>query len=330
MEQKTQKQLSKIPGISKIHFTDESLIRKAFINDFAQYSNSWLYVLRASHCEHGQDGYKFINEDLLAIIGYRNGIFYITPISDKTRGIQLQNLCQQISNITSKKIILKKYSQQSYPFIKYKHDQQPAKYNLFEDDLFPETILNLSRLFITQQGEINPLAKKFIRKVKRFKKLNINYEIINDIKKIPLQKIKSFLKRDPKKYASFAAIIKYLYLHCKDPRYKIMIFLQNNKVQGLYISEIFSLTEAGLYCAVTAKDKPGITEWMDYYFLKNIFIKGIRTVYIGGSDSKGVETYIAKLLPSKPDYSVQAVQYDNSLKSTKFIKNNSFNITSIN
>ncbi|MBU3978381.1 hypothetical protein KJ980_07265 [Patescibacteria group bacterium] len=314
MVQNVEKKLLKIPEISKLQFTDELLFRKAFQKESLQYARSWLYVLRAAHCKFGKMGYKFISKELLAVIGYRHNIIYITPIFDKTQGIKLQQLCQKILYTTNRQIIIKKFSQQAYPYVKYSQKDQHITEGLFEDESHPETILKLSKLFTNLEGDINPSAKKFIKQIKRFEKLNMHYEIIDSATLIPQQKIKQFLNKDPEKYASYSALIKYLYQQRKNNRYKLMIFLHNKKIQGLYVSEIFSSTKAGLYCAVTSKDKPGITEWMDYCFLRQMHHKRIHTIYIGGAETKGIKTYCTKLLPSKPKYTVMAIGFNNSTK----------------
>ncbi len=321
MLENTGKKILKIPGISKLQFTDEPLLHKVFQKNPIQYARSWLYILRAAHCKYGRKGYKFINEEFFAIIGYRHDTFYITPILDKTQGIKLQQLCQKILTLTNSQIIIKKFSQRSYPYMKYSEKDQLKTDSLFEDESYPETVLKLPKLFTNLEGDINPLAKGFIKRVKRFEKLNIHYEIIDSVTLIPQQKIKQFLNKDTEKYASYSAIIKYLYQYGENHHYKLMIFLHNQKIQGLYIYEIFSSTKVGLYCAVTSKDKPGITEWMDYYFLRQMHYKKIHTVYIGGAENQGIKNYCTKLLPSKPEYTVMAIYFDNPTKKTELTRN---------
>ena len=111
-------------------------------------------------------------------------------------------------------------------------------------------------------------------------------------------------------YASYLPIVSYLVKHKNNNRYKTIAFLYENKIHGIYISEIFTPTKLGLYCAVNSKDRPGSTEWMDWYFFKKMFFEGIQTVYLGGAENKGVDYYIKKLLPDKPSYLTETVEYD--------------------
>jgi hypothetical protein len=308
MPQTIEKILIKIPGISPLTFEDEIMLRDVFSKNSVHYSQSFLYLLRASHSENGSLGYKYIDKEIKAIIGYRKTMIYLTPLKDSTQGQKLQQLCEELTQKTGCRILLKKFSQKKYP--KLKNIQRADSTNdMLEDDTYPETILNLPKLFITPEGTVNRKAKRFFRKVKRFKKLNMHLDIIDDLSLVPLKNVDTFLKRDEKKYASFHPIITYLYIHGQNNKYQITIFLYKNRVQALYIVEKFSSTQAGLYCGVTAKNKPGITEWMDHFVFQEMFFEGIKTVYLGGSENAGIYYFVNKLLPEKPKYFVQTMEY---------------------
>ena len=302
--------LEVISGISSLQLTDAALLQKSFARDTIYYSKSFLYILRASHGDNGSLGYKYISHDLVAVLGYRNNIIYLTPIKDETKGERLQQLCQEIVRQIHCRVILKKFSKDTYPLMKNKHTNI-SEYER-EDDAYPEKLLRLSSLF-TPQGEINPRAKQFNRKVKRFEKLGITFDIVENITHIPKQQIEQFLKMTPEKFANYLPMITYLYAHGKDSRYKMMVFLHKNIVHGVYISDTLSQKEVGLYCSVGAKNNPGSTEWMDWYFFRNLFFEGIQTIYFGGAETKGVDCYIKKLLPDKPSYFVETVEYIDNL-----------------
>lgn len=304
-----EKQLQTIKGISRLTYADEELFRLSFPKDSVQYVRSFLYLLRASHGEDGSLGFKYTSNNLIAVIGFRNKKIYVTPIIDVSLGSQLQELCQKVATITATQVFIKKYSPQAYPHIKsVKSISSKAK--VLEDDAYPETVLNLQRLFSDMNGKVNSSAAKFSKQLRRFNRLGITYEIAERITAENLPKIMTFLKKDPDKYSNYLPVINYLYKYGKKIRYKVMIFLHNDEVEGVYIVEFFSLTDSGLYCAVTAKNRPGITEWMDWYFFKMLYNEGVKNIYFGGSETKGVAYYIKKLNPINPSYFVETVQFD--------------------
>ncbi len=303
-----EKNLLSIDGISRFKFEDDKLLKSLLLKNPVQYARSFLYLLRASHGDRGLLGYKYVNPNLIAIIGYRNNIIYVTVVMDKTQGVVLKQICKEISNRTSCQILLKKFTQEKYP--KMNPIQKPKlSENELEDDSYPETMIDLPTLFIKPEAHINPKASRFIKKVKRFEKFNIEIKILEDLSHIALSRIKKYLMTDYDKYINYLPIITYLYHHRKDDLYKIMIFSDNLKIIGLYIAEILSKDELGLYCAVNLKYKPGSTEWMDWYFFKKMFHDGFKKIYFGGAETAGVDYYIKKLLPSNPDYHVETVEY---------------------
>lgn len=308
-----EKRLLSIKGVSQLTFQDEQFLRLAFPKDSIRYARSWLYLLRASHGEKGNLGYKYRDKDFVAIIGYRNNVVYITPVSDNTQGLKLKKLCDKIFlNIKSRIIIKKYHSAPSTLKAKSKRTSQ-----LLEDDLYPETMLQLNKLFISLKGELNPAAKRLIQKERKFEKIKDEFAIYDDITKVSKSEIIQFLSCDKFKLASYLPLIDYIYEHQNDIRYKILLFIKEKKLQGLYIGEIFSLTELGLYCALTSKNIPGITEWMDTVFFRKMLQEGFQNIYLGGSESEGIAKYILKLLPYNTSYHVYTFHYEDLFKQKK-------------
>jgi len=305
-----EEKLLTIPGVSPLTYEDEQMLRDSFSKKSIQYAHSFLYFLRASHGKHGSLGYKFISKEIKTIIGYRNNIIYITPICDTTQGEKLAIFCDKIFQKTGSCILLKKFSKRKYPKLHFA-DSIKLTADELEDDTCPETVLNLPTLFVTPEGAINRKAKRFFRKVKRFKKLNLHFDIIEDLTQIPIENVIKFLKEDDGKSESFLPIVTYLYSHGQDDRYETTIFLHKGIVQGLYIIEKFSPKEVGLYTAVTTKNQPGITEWMDHHVFQEMFFEGIQKIYFGGAENEGIDYYIKKLLPERTKYFVQTVAYKN-------------------
>jgi hypothetical protein len=300
--------LLQIPGVSRLSFKDEELIRAALSVQPKHYAHSWLYILRACHVNNGELGFKYVSPEMIVLIGYRHDFLYVTPLFDITGGAKLQLFCDLLFDTTNRPILLKKIHQNVFavvPTLQIAHNYLPL-----EDDTCPETILQLQKLFISPEGDINPVAKKLARRAQSFEKKKVAFRVIEDITEVPFEKLQRFLAHDTEKYASYLPIVKYLYTQKPSKyKYRVMVFLYHGRIRGLYIMEVLSMTEYGLYGGITSKDVGGITEWMDIHVFRRLFLEGVRVVYLGGAENRGIAEYINKLVPYRPSYFVQTLQY---------------------
>lgn len=301
--------LLQLPGVSRLSFKDEHLIRAALSAQSMQYAHSWLYILRAAHVNNGEMGFKYVSTEMVAVIGYRHDFLYVTPLFDTSSGARLRRLCDLLFDTLSCPILLKKVHQKSFeqiPIPEVAHNYLPL-----EDDSCPETVLHLQKLFISSDGDINPVAKKLARRARTFEEKNTIFRIVEDITEVPFEKVRRFLAQDIEKYASYLSIVKYLYTQRSNKyKYRVVVFLHRGRIRGLYMMEVLSMTEYGLYGGITSKDVGGITEWMDIYLFKRLFFEGVRIIHLGGAESKGIAEYIAKLIPYRPSYTVQTLLYE--------------------
>ena len=258
-------------------------------------------------------GYKYVSHDLVAAIGYRHGHLYVTPVRDTTGGVKLRRLCGALFDATKTPILLKKiqrhaFEQMVFP-VDLPHDDLPL-----EDDSCPESVLHLRKLFVSPAGDVNPVAKNLIRRARAFENAGIQLHPLDDITQVPFEELERFLARDPVKYANYLPIVTYLYAQRPDRyKYQVMVFTDGSRIRGLYMTEVLSLTELGMYGGITSKDASGLTEWMDLHFFRKVFSEGIRTVHLGGAESNGVAQYVGKLLPYRPSYFAQTIRFDSAL-----------------
>ncbi|HEU5121837.1 MAG TPA: GNAT family N-acetyltransferase [Candidatus Saccharimonadales bacterium] len=266
-------------------------------------------MLRAAHINNGEMGFKYVSPEMVALIGYRHDFMYVTPLFDTTGGVKLRQFCDLLFDITDCPILLKKIHQKAFeqvPIVQTMHNYLPL-----EDDTCPETVLHFQKLFINADGDINPIAKKLARRARSFEQKNITFRIIEDITELPFEKLRRFIAADKEKYASYLPIVKYLYTQKPNQyKYRVMVFLHRGRIKGLYMLEVLSITEYGLYGGITSKDIGGITEWMDIYVFKQLFLQGVRVLHLGGSESRGIAEYINKLIPHRPSYFVQTLLYE--------------------
>ena len=293
-------------NISRLFPTDADLFRKAFQKEELCYSNSWLYILRSTRDNQGGFGYKFVGRETLMGIGYRNNTLYIVRPTGSGRFKTVLDLCSEIYNTLQCRVVLKKIDQELYKqlsatglFQEYTGD--PA---LFEEEAFPEHVLQLEKLF-PKNGGIENQSLPLLKKVRRFEKSPIR--LFSSSEPAIIASCSGFERLfgpNPDKYKSYRQIIEEVgSLGAKDNKYKIRAYFDESQtLHGLYISELLGKESRGLYCAVSSKSFPGITEYMDYGFFRETFSEGTHFLYLGGSETQGVDAYIKKLLPIAPSY----------------------------
>ena len=313
-------------GISNLAHTDADLFRRAFREEPTYYCNSWLYILRSARADQGNPGYKFVGKDALIAIGYRDQTVYLVHPLGKNRFVETLALCQEFHDSMRCPIILKKIDPELYAYLRsselfQKQRYAPISYDetflkypgtmlLLEEEAFPEHTLHLNDLYGSVAGAYHP-SDSFIRKVKRFEKNAVTLLSSNDCMNIENMSGFSTLFADhSEKYESYLQMIREVNSHDeRDNRYQICTYYDAYKtLHGLYISETFSDGNMGLYCAVSSKAFPGITEWMDYHFFQQLYQDGIQYLYLGGSETSGVDAYVKKLFPSTPPYLLRHMQ----------------------
>jgi hypothetical protein len=301
-----------VPNLTALTFDDESVVHAALRGSQWRYSSSWLYTLRTSHVEHGLAGYKYISNDLVAFVGFRHNCLYVTAAYDLTHGVALHKLCRTLVKVTGARIILKKFSDELYNQCPYEEISNSV---LREDDTCPETKIELQKLFIGPDLHINPVTRKLARRARAFEQREMRLDIVTDIQQVPLAALELFLAQDINKYASYIQILRYLAERPENIyQYRTMVFLSKGVVRGLYMAEVLSLTDLGLYGAITSKDIGGITEWMDIYFFRAMIEHGTQTIFLGGAENSGIAQYITKLIPYKPFYATRAVLFNSQLR----------------
>jgi len=295
-------------GFSRLSPADTDFFHELFQKEEVCYANSWLYLLRAARDDQGDLGYKFVGKSLVAGIGYRNGSFYIIrPIGGASRYDELIDLCMRIYENFRSPIILKKIDQVLYNQFSeaqsFGIDRDSLE--LFEEEAFPEHVLQLGRLF-EPTGEMKRHLQPFLKKVRRFEGQTRLWAVRNAAWK-ELESNPGFwgvFGYNPDKYKSYMQILKEASAARGDHRrYRNCAYYdERGTLHGLYVSELYQPGIMGLYCAVSARSFSGITEWMDYDFFQQLFQEGIHTLYLGGSETEGVHGYVQKLLPVVPSY----------------------------
>lgn len=310
-------QLPTLSGaISRLAAGDAETFRRAWGQEAACYAHSWLYLLRTTRDDDGEAGYKFVGRETVMGIGYRNHTIYIVHPLGPGRFMETQDLIEELQTCVQGSIILKKLDQELYDTLSSRNPFQPCASGscLFEEEAFPEHILPLSRLYDAEDG-LYQRPIPLIKKVKRFERSGLRLMAQTDISDIESRSgFRHLFGPDPDKYRSYLPIIREVAARgADDGIYTACAYCDEvGTMHGLYIGERLEKQSMGLYCAVSSRTSPGITEWMDYDFFRQIFAAGIDRLYLGGSETAGVHAYVQKLLPIRPSYLQRPLLYNDS------------------
>lgn len=293
-------------NISRLSPADAEVFRNAFQQEAECYANSWLYLLRSTRNDDGESGYKFVGKETYMGIGYRNNTIYVVHPVGPGRFEETKDVVEALHQSIPYPIILKKVDQELYAYLSSTGLFQPYTdaSPLYEEEAFPEHVLPLPRLY-DSAGGLYHRSIPFTRKVRRFEKTAIQLLTQTDISGLESRPgFRDLFGVHPNKYGSYLQIIREVSSQGpNNDKYKACAYYEEEgTIRGLYIAERLKERSAGLYCAVVARLAPGMTEWMDHDFFQRVFDDGITTLYLGGSETAGVNTYVKKLLPIEPPY----------------------------
>jgi hypothetical protein len=112
------------------------------------------------------------------------------------------------------------------------------------------------------------------------------------------------LANDQARFSAYYEMVRAVGERQLDPTISTLGFrIQNDSSdtwQGLYIVQRLTDRLGGLYCGLSAKSSPGITEWMDVTVCRWLLQRGFGALLLGGAETPGVRQYIAKLHPRSP------------------------------
>ena len=308
--------LSRLPNVTPINNGDYSLFQEYFNNENTCHANSWLYMLRATRDDRGNPGYKYFGRGVLIGIGLRNDTIYLTRPMGKKRHDVIVDLCRQLDHPT---IILKRLDSDLYYGLKDTgHFADVRNHNILEDDAYPETIVEVEKIITSDEksGHADKLRKKARGFEQHFNKLFVKTEVTEKDLNPLLSALLRMADNVPDKYTSYAHMMKDLLQNRKTSKeFNFFVYYMGKEIHGIDIVEFLDPDSVGLYCAVTSKAFPGITEWIDYDFFGRIFSMGVKRVYLGGSETQGVYQYIRKLSPSFPSYKMYSLKYSSISRS---------------
>jgi len=304
-----------LPELCPLTWKDAELFRTQFKQKAVCYANSWLYILRSARDDQGNLGLKFQDANSLFSVGLRNHTLYIINPSGNGVTHKILKICDAVLETESQitEIVIKKTSEQiskellETTLFALASKNQSA---LLEDELFPENVLDLELTF-PSGSKINSKAENLRKKFRSFEKTGVKIYRHDNLQSLGnntlYSGLRSLSRTNHNKWLAYKSIVDEV---CTNPSfYKASIFTHNEKIHGIYISEIFQNDNAGLYCALTSREYQGMTEWMDVVFFQSLLNSGVKKLYLGGSETEGVHVYIKKLLPQPVTYNMFPLTY---------------------
>ena len=279
------------------------------------YQDGWLYPLRAARQSHGERGFLLYDSNWSFALGYRANHFVIVRPRGNTCFSEFLQFCTLLNKKTSLSLVLKGCTSELYTFLRktrfFKTRDEVKNKSVFEDEAYPEKLLNLSTVLT------NP-SKAWRRKIMRFHKTSgdsLNCVDIHEYFK-DYDQVNVLFSWKREQSNAYREIIKEI-INSPDnnPLFLGKAYIHENRVHGLYVAERLNERVWGLYCAIGSRCTPGITEWMDYHFFNLIYKLGGQLLLLGGSENLGVSRYVSKLNPESPGFSTYPMYLpSNSIK----------------
>jgi hypothetical protein len=274
-----------------------------------RYADSWLYALRVTRSDSGGPGMAAGRGNIMIGVGVRGAAVHLLLLHPpRTRDdlVDLTYLCEALQEtFPGRSIILRKVPQAlasrlqeiSAAWIDAHRFVSPSD---LEDDAIDETVCDLDVLESWLKSD-NHVGKALRSRCRRFARNNMALETIvpdklsQDVLATALTRV---AKADPVKVAAYTRMLGGAALST-DPAVTVTVFAHNGEYHGLYLTHMLTVGSAGLYCALSSRAVPGITEWMDTMVFRELHERGVGDLYFGGSETAGVARYVSKF-PVRP------------------------------
>lgn len=283
--------------------------------DSEDFSNSWFYTMQSTIF----GAYKYYDEKTLISFTTKTPNetpFAITDYLGENALEKAFELGKKLKEISGKQVIFKNLTKAQAEKLKklgcedYRKGDYWNKFYKYDDDTFPETIIDLKELVSLKGNDLKRLryrVNSFYKNDYRVENYSSEYSevaigIIEKWLKLIEQRFEEYLKEDKIILHSAEIHKKFLELintgEANDSLAKI-IFL-NKKPVALAIGYKISDKTFGLYTNVAVDDTiKGLSETIIYELLKTAYEKGYSYANLGGSEFKSLLNYKDKFKPLK-------------------------------
>lgn len=292
------------PGLltSPLILADRHLLRGSHYDGRSFYSGSWLYVLRTCTDDRGQLGFKLGAPGLVAAVGQTGPVLPVATLRyDRltSAAVGLRSIYNGlVTEFQAAMPILKRLPEELAAAVLSQGDYtalpEGLPLELALDDSFPETAVDLGALLARPPATL-------ARKTARFETSSLT--LTKQTGGVPEDVAHRALRRlawgRPQLIRAYRWMVYEALLH-RSPRYSVWFFWnadEPTEPHGLYLADRLAPDCAGLYCGLSSRAAPGITEWMDMEVCRDLHDAGVTKLLIGGSETPGVESYTRKLNP---------------------------------
>jgi len=322
-------ELSKVTHVSKITQKDKKLFESFYKKNknSLDFSNSWLYTIQSTIF----GAFKFYDGETLIPFTTKkpNELPYAIVQYLGHHAIQKAfKLAKILSQISHQEVIFKNLTESQFKSLHasgctdYKKGDYWNKFYKYDDDTYPETIIDLKDLislrggqFKTMRYRVNYFVKRYNHTVKNYShkdSLKEGREVIEKWKGVILQRYSDYLKEDQ------------MILHSADIHNKFLVLVNSGKVGKGCISKIiyadgepvalgvaYKISDVciGLYTNVTTKDLKGLSERIIFELLKEALKQGYKYANLGGSEFESLLKFKDKFKPIKYIQKTHAVLY---------------------
>ncbi len=322
-------ELLKIKNISKIDLNDKNLFESYYRKNknSQDFSNSWLYTIQSTIF----GAFKFYDGKTLIPFTMKKPnelpyaiVQYLGPQAIQKAFKLGKVLCEN----SKRQVIFKNLNKNQFKSLQklgctdYKKWDCWNKFYKYDDDTYPETIINLKDLIALKGSQLKTIryrANYFINhynyKVKNYtskSSLKEGIEIVEKWLKMISERYKEHLKEDP------------IILHSAELHKKFVELIKSGKLGKNCMSKIiyvdgqpialgisYKISEncIGLYTNVTTVDLKGLSERIIFEVLQEALKQGYKYANLGGSEFESLLQFKDKFKPVKHIQKTHAVLY---------------------
>lgn len=326
--------LRALPNVSSIERNDEILFNDFFSqnNETLDYGNSWPYIIQSTFFK----GYKYLDNDTLIAFTLKepNKVpFVITKTLGKDALEKTILLANKLHEISDEKVIIKNLSDEQFDFFRkngfsnYQKGDCWNKFYKYDDDTFPETVIQL-RPLMKKQGEdykslryhLNHFSKKVNFEIKEYTldKHLVDASLVLDSWINSLEeRYPKYLQNDPIYIHSVDLHKKYineLPLGKNGQHYFANIIYANTEPAGFALLSKISNNCIGVYSNFCKNTYKGLSETLLYYALERAYEAGFEFANFGGAEFENLLEFRYKFNPMAYLQKYHAILYPEKVK----------------
>lgn len=322
------------PQITPISPEDRTLFSQFFSETpDSLYAEAWAYLTQAvnGHRYGFPLGLKNHHEGILAVIGFfprpaattATWHFHIVHPMGNWMGREFLMLCQELRELGGTPVYLKKINADQESWLLQQHGFKSIEALPWhgeataEDDTFPEVVLNSSDTLQLVDGpgrnEVKDHYRRFLNRYKGDTGLGIYTPAIHDQARDVVGRFFEHLEEKQHHLSvpdDYENMITALPAGVNGKDYFAYILHVNGQRGGFCLAERTGPTHAGVYANIALHSNfPYASEYLVVELIRKMYAAGITSVNLGGSETRGLDTFKRKFRPES-EVQMHWVVYD--------------------